>query len=282
MNNILKRISKDFSSLPRQQQKVATFILARPNDVAFLTLESTAEKSDVSTTTVLRFVRRMGYAGFTDFQKQIQSDMRVQQGTLVDKFNRLYTSVSRDELLLNTFSKDIHNINRTMMEMPLDQLKRAVELIVNAKHVYINGLRESHALAHYAFTRLMTIRPYVSLLARAETEMPEPLLTLGEEDVCIHFLFMRYTRKSVEILNELRRSKIPVILITSPDYTALADLADVILPCYVEGNSLKNTSAAPISLINYIANAVVDYDYEKSFRFLAQVEEILIRNNILC
>jgi DNA-binding MurR/RpiR family transcriptional regulator len=45
-------------------------------------------------------------------------------------------------------------------------------------------------------------------------------------------------------------------------------LADIILPCHVDGNSLKNSSAAPISLINYIANALADYDYEKSIATL--------------
>ncbi len=138
----------------------------------FLTLEDTAIKASVSTTNVLRFARRMGYEGFTDFQKQIQRDMKAQQSTLTDKLSRAYSSVPREELLLSTFSNDINNINRTMMEMPLDRLRRAIGLIMDAKFIHVIGLRESHALAHYTFTRLVTLRSHVQLLDDGITEMP--------------------------------------------------------------------------------------------------------------
>lgn len=282
MTSILRRVSQEYASLTRQQKQVATFLLRNPNDIAFYTLETTAAKADVSTTTVLRFARRMGYEGFTDFQRQVQREMKERNRSLPDKFSRAYSSVPREELLLNTFSNDVNNINRTMMEMPLDLLRGSIEMITKAQHVYILGLRESHALAHYLFTRLIALRPRVALPCFGEAEMPEQFLSIQPEDVCVFFLFTRYTRKSIEILTELRRSQVPVILVTTPSHDELNGLADIILPCYVDGISLKNSSAAPISLINYIANAVADFDYEKSMRYLAESEDILVRNNIIC
>ena len=65
--------------------------------------------------------------------------------------------------------------------------------------------------------------------------------------------FHRY-REDLELLKATGAS---VILITSePCDEALAAQADVLLPCHVENNGIKNTYLAPMCLADYFCNAL--------------------------
>ena len=61
MSNFLNKISQAFSELTPSHRAVASYISENIDSVAFKTLEELAEDIGVSTTTVIRFAKTMGY-----------------------------------------------------------------------------------------------------------------------------------------------------------------------------------------------------------------------------
>ena len=57
------KISAAYSGLTYSQRKVANYVQEKYEDVAFETLEKLAARAGVSTTTVIRFSRALGYSG---------------------------------------------------------------------------------------------------------------------------------------------------------------------------------------------------------------------------
>jgi len=72
-----------------------------------------------------------------------------------------------------------------------------------------------------------------------------------------------------------------VILFTNPPIDAVRDLADIVLTCHVRGVSYKNSYAAPLSLTNYLANAIAVADYSSTMHNLKEFEQTISDNNIL-
>ncbi|WP_442882034.1 MurR/RpiR family transcriptional regulator, partial [Devosia sp.] len=56
-------------TLPRRLTQVASFALDNPDDIAFGTAASVAQRSGVQPSTLVRFSQALGYQGFSDLQE---------------------------------------------------------------------------------------------------------------------------------------------------------------------------------------------------------------------
>lgn len=104
---------------------------------------------------------------------------------------------------------------------------------------------------------------------------PEELIGCNKQDVCIAFLFPRYSKTAANLILWLRKYGVRIILFTNQNSKAIQSYGDIFLPCIVGGISFKNSFAAPICLINYIAAGIVSLDHPRAVETLQQTEEFL-------
>lgn len=274
MSEFLDNISNKFNSFTHSQKTIATYFMDNLDTIAFYTLENLALEIGVSTTTVIRFAQLMGYSGYSDMQKDIQSIVR-NKVTLPERLSAATTHTNQDTLLINTFRNDISNINNTLKVLSENDLEKTLDAIINSQNTFIIGLRSSFALAHYTASRLGQIKENVRLIQSAGMAYPEEIIGAKSGDVCIAFLFPRYSKTAANIVSWFKKKGVTVILFTSQSHVAVDSYGDIILPCYINSFSFKNSFAAPICLINYISNAIAFKDYERAMKTLKQTEEIL-------
>ncbi|MGI6778602.1 MAG: MurR/RpiR family transcriptional regulator [Acetivibrionales bacterium] len=274
MSDFLNKVSEKFDMLTHSQKTVAAYVLDNLDTIAFNTLEDIAYKIGVSTTTIIRFARILGFNGYSDMQKEIQTVIR-NKVTLPERLSVATTHTTKDKLLTDCFKNDIMNINRTLKMLSEDNLSVVVDSIANAGNIYIVGMRSSFALAHYTASRLGQIKENVRLIQSVGMIYPEEIVGAKAGDICIAFLFPRYSKTTANIVSWFKKKGIKVILITSQSHVAVDSYADIILPCDVSGISYKNSFVAPMCLINYIAAAVALNNYDESIKTLKQTEDIL-------
>ena len=148
------KISAAYSGLTYSQRKVANYVQEKYEDVAFDTLEKLAAKAGVSTTTVIRFSRALGYSGYSEMQEDIKKEIQT-KGSLPDRLERAAAvSDSDNDLLSDTFTTDINNLNQTFAGLQPDELEAAIRIISGAENIYVLGMRSSFSLAHYMVSRL--------------------------------------------------------------------------------------------------------------------------------
>ena len=273
MANYSSKVTEVLSSLTHSQRTVANYVLENLDAMPFATLDDAAMSIGVSTTTVIRFARALGYSGYSDMQKDIQSEM-LDKVSLPERLTSTRKTVSLDKLLQETMNNDIANITDTVNNLPEDALRDAVAEILRARHLHILGMRSSFALAHYTASRLGQIRPHVRLVQSAGMIFPEELVGSGPEDVCLAFLFPRFSKTTSNLILWLRGMGVRVILVTSQNYAAVQSYGDIFIPCRVKGNSFKNSFTGPMCVINYIA-ATVAVESKDSMATLQQTEEFL-------
>lgn len=254
--NIIDKVQQCLDSMTKSEHKIATYFLTNPYDFAFLTLDCVAAKMAISTTSVIRFCRRLGLSGYKALQDEVRSSFKYEL-TLPDKFEKNIKSQSFDLQLTKTLKNSVNCIEKTFNNLSASDISTAVYEIANAKRVFCFGMKESFALSHYAYTRFLTIRPDVFMLSSGQNGEIESLLSLNKDDVCIFFLFHRYTKQSKQILEHLKKQGISVVLITSPPYDEIKDNATVLLPCFVNINGIKNSAIASVCIIDHLCNAVV-------------------------
>ena len=277
--NVVEQIRLELDSMTKSERQVASYFLGHLNDFTFHTLDQVAGSAGTSTTSVIRFCRRLGYSGYKALQEQLRKEISYQP-TLPAKYKRMKDSSLSDSLLAQTLQQGILCIEKTFSEMPGDALAKATEAIMAAKRVFTFGTKESCALAHYAYTRMLAVRPDAYLLG-AYNGCIESIQSLNQEDVCIVFLFHRYSNETLGILPMLKKQGVTIILVTSSPYERLIPYATVLLPCHVDAHGIKNTSLAPVCLMDYLCNAVAVQAGEKTLERMQQLEDLMQTSSIL-
>ena len=278
--SIVETIKNNLDDMTRSERQVATHYLGHANDFAFCTLDGIAARVDTSSTSVLRFCRRLGFEGFRDFQQAVRTQLHGLP-ELPDKFHRTVQNRDEDALLTRTVTQDIRCLHESFRAIPRESLARAVGLLTGARRVYTFGMKESLAPAHYAYTRLLTVRPDVQLFTGGCSGEIEPILTMTKEDVCLMFLFHRYTRQSLQILELLHRRGIPVILVTNAPSDRVEGFAAVLLGCCVDHGGIKNTAIVPIVLCDYFCDAVAAAMGDRALQYMQQAEELFRTGSVL-
>ncbi len=273
MANYSSKVTDALQSLTHSQRTVADYVLENRDAMAFATLDDAAMKIGVSTTTVIRFARALVYSGYSDMQKDLQSEI-MDKVSLPERITGIKGKVSLDKLLRETMNNDIANITETVTKLPEETLRAAVREIILARRVHILGMRSSFALAHYTASRLGQIRPHIHLVQSAGMIFPEELVGSGPEDICIAFLFPRFSKTTANLIMWLRGMGVRVILFTSQNYRTVQAYGDIIVPCRVKGISFKNSFTGPMCVINYLA-ATVALENPEAIATLQQAEEFL-------
>jgi len=252
---MIQKVYAELDTMTKTERQAAEYFLAHPDEFALLTLDKLALKVGVSTASIIRFCRRLGFFGYKDFQETLRDGMSNRMPLPIKLAHS--RSTQADQLLDRVALDGIQAIHQTLNELSAQALSAAVELLEDSRRVFTFGLRESYAMAHYLYTRLITIRDNVRILDTGFHTMLEPLLDLNADDTIVVFLFRRYTEQSLRMLPLLKATGASVILITSaPCDEGPAAQADVLLPCHVENNGIKNTYLAPMCLADYFCNAL--------------------------
>ncbi|MBE6011019.1 MurR/RpiR family transcriptional regulator [Anaeropeptidivorans aminofermentans] len=272
--DVLAKINSIYASLSNTQRKVADFLLANLNRIAFQTLDSLALEIGVSTTSIIRVAKILGFSSYSEFQQNIQNNLTKKVG-LPERLSRSHKNKAGSGLLKSTFETDMNNIMETLSMLSEEDLKKCVSMISKAKNVYILGLRGSFSISHYLMSRLSQIRKNVHLVQAIGSLYPEEIISAEKDDVCIAFLFPRYPRTTISLLSSMKEKGVKNILITSPSFKQIEIYADIILKCQINSVTFKDSFVAPMSLINYIVEEVIQSDRDKAMEIVSEIERVL-------
>ena len=213
MREFQQKIQNAYDHLTNTQHTIADFFLEHLDTLPFKRLEELADQIGVSTTSIIRFARSIGYQGYGDMQQDLQQSI-LGKVSLPERLKSSVQVEKEDHLLLQTFQADVDNIQETLSVLSEAVLAEAVSAIVHARSVYIIGTRGNFSVAHYLGYRLGQIKPGVHLVDGVSLAYPEQVIGIQQEDVCIAFLTPRYSRMTANLVSWIKRKSVKVILFT--------------------------------------------------------------------
>lgn len=268
MAGVYQKMAEKIPNMSKSQEKIAKYILSNLNTTPFLTVEKLAKLSGVSIATITRFVTFLGYKGYPEFLKDTQESIK-QQLTNVKRIKIESEKNSGEEKdIYEIFEDDVNNIKLTMEELNLYELKKAVDLLLNAKRIYIVARRSSSVLGIFLKYYLDLMFNNVNLIENIE-QIPKQTNEFSDEDVIIGISFEKYARSTVEIFTYLKTNGAKTIAITDTMLSPLVPYSDITLTAASKGSTFIESFAAPLSLINVL---IVYIEKEKKDLFNSNVE----------
>ena len=162
-----------------------------------------------------------------------------------------------------------------MEEIDHASFEAAIEGIVQAKQIYIIGVRSSSALAAFLNHSFRLIFDNVKFVQTTSgSEMFEQIMNIKSNDVMIAISFPRYSKRIIHAVNFAHNAGANVIAITDSLASPIAPQANQVLTAKSDMASFVDSLVAPLSIINAIIVAVSRKKQDELKVRLRQLEEI--------
>lgn len=276
VNDILTRLHDGAASFSKGQRKLAQYIIHNYDKAAFMTANRLGKTVEVSESTVVRFAIELGYDGYPSMQKALQN-MVVNRLTSVQRMGVANDRLGNQDVLSTVLQADIEKLRRTGETIDSNAFQNAVQEILNAKRIFVIGVRSASALSmflgyylNYMFDNVHTIT------TSSASEMFEKLVGVGKGDVVIAFSFPRYSSSVIKGVEYCRTTGATVIGVTDQPLSPLGENCDHVLLAKSDMVSLVDSLVAPLSVVNALIVALANAREEtvtKTFDTLERVWE---------
>ena len=147
--------------------------------------------------------------------------------------------------------------------------------ILEAKHVYVIGLRSCEPLASFLSFYLSMIRGDVmQLKTTSTTELFEQMIRVSDEDVVIGISFPRYSMRTLKAMEFANDRNAKVITITDSVHSPMNLYSSCNLLARSDMVSIVDSLVAPLSVINALVVALCVKAPEQASKNLKDLEEV--------
>ncbi|MEJ6393007.1 MurR/RpiR family transcriptional regulator [Gymnodinialimonas sp. 2305UL16-5] len=155
-----------------------------------------AERAEVSTPTIIRLARKLGFSGFPDFQTSIREEIAARMKEPLAKLDPPSATDHSDHIVSRFAQAASRNINATIERLDPEEFDRVADLLSDqTRSLHVLGGRITRSNAHYFFNHLQIIRPGVALLDSSPSVWPQSLLDMNENATLIVFDIRRYEKE---------------------------------------------------------------------------------------
>ena len=269
--DLLLRIEELLPTFSKSQKLIANYILNHYEKAAYMTALKLGNAVNVSESTVVRFAIELGFEGYPQLQRSLQSHIKNRL-TSIQRMDVTRSRIGDLDPVEGVLTQDIDKIRRTLETVNREDFENAVNTIVDARRIYIQGAMSSGILASFMHYYLRLIFDKVTLIGSVATsEIYQQMIHIGEGDVFIGMSFPRYAKSTLNACKFAHDAGSQIIAITDSDNAPLAQYAHTTLCAYSDMVSFVDSLVAPMSLVNALIVAVSNRNrcrVEQTFRKL--------------
>lgn len=276
--DILSLISQRMGTFSKGQKLIANYILNFYDKAAFMTANRLGRTVAVSESTVVRFAAELGFSGYPAMQKALQ-DMIRNKLTALQRMEVSNDLIGNQDILSMVMQADMEKIRITMEQTDHQSFNDSVQAIIDAKRVYVLGVRSSSSLSSFLAFYFRLIFDNVNHVDESATIF-EQIGRIGEDDVIIGLSFPRYSQRTVKALRFARNQGATVIAITDSAESSVAQTAHHLLLAQSDMASFVDSLVAPLSMINALLVAIARQKTEELAKTLENLEKIWTEDEV--
>ncbi len=243
-------INANYHAMSKSHKKIADFIINHYDQAVFMTAAKLGAGLDISESTVVRFAMALGYSGYPEFQKDLEECVKLKLSA-VQKMEAKYGRSSQSEVLVSVLEADMEKIQHTIDNLDPASFETAMDIILNARNIYIMGLRSNEPLAAFLHFYLNMFRGNVIRVnTTSVTETFEQMIRISEEDCFIGISFPRYSMRTLKAMEFANDRNAKIIAITDSQHSPMNLYSSCNLFARSDMVSIVDSLVAPLSLIN--------------------------------
>ena len=222
-SSIAELIAARIETMPAGERRAAQALIANYPMIGLKTVADFSARAGVSSPTILRFVSRIGFQNYAEFQSALNDELAEQlQSPASRSQTRKPTPGEQAPLLAAT----IDNINETFRHLSGRQIADIADLLVEPRQrIHLLGGRFTDPLAAYTAAHLSIVRAGVYHLSGQESLWRDRLIDMGRRDILMIFDIRRYQDSLVRLAEKAQKRGVRVVLLTDQWLSPIARFA---------------------------------------------------------
>ena len=248
-------VRQRLDSLSPAERRLARALLASYPIAGLESVARFAERAGVSPPTVTRFITKLGFRGYPEFQEQLRNEV---QARLSSPLERYRDEPKRESAIKSALDASAHNLQATEQLLSERDVKEAVELLSDVRRrVMVVGGRVSAPLARYLSAQLHLLRPGIGLIDSERSVPAQQLIDMRKTDVLVVFDYRRYQADTIECARVAASRGCDVILFTDQWLSPSSAVARQVLVTSVETVGPFDSLVGAVALVEAVVGSVL-------------------------
>lgn len=274
--SVAELIHRHLDQLTPTERKPARLLLANYPVVGLEPLADFAERAQVSHPSILRFIAKLGFQGYADFQRALRGELEARFESPLTKPHAEGVEPGDSTDFLDRFAEAAcDNIRQSVASLPRSEFEGALQLLGDRRStLYLVGGRFTDAVATYAYMHLRVLRPRVHHVSGTPLSWSEYILDMDSRAVVLVFDIRRYEQDVIRFANEAAERGARVILVTDHWLSPIASHARHVLATRIEVPSSWDSVAAIITLLEALIAALNNRNWNRLKGRIHALEEM--------
>jgi DNA-binding MurR/RpiR family transcriptional regulator len=244
--------------LPPKRQELVRPVLEDPRSFLFLSIRALAGRLRSDTSTMLRTIRGMGFAGYPDFRRYLH-ELSIAHTTSLDA---MLAGVGGDsdipDHVRESFDQGQKNFTTLRNTLDTKRLAQFARRVWSARRVILLGGDLATALVFYLEHHLVMLGLPV-FAATSPGRVVHLIRTIGKKDLVVAISFHRALRQTVEGMRQAKANGAYCIGITDTFVSPIARFADECFIASVETCHFGDSYVGPMALLDVMLVACANY-----------------------
>lgn len=244
-----------YQDLRGQLKRIAEYTIENPNEIALKTVSAVADEIGVQPSSMVRFAKNFGYDGFSDLQQIFRSRLMAASPSYAERIQSFRqrragseAADHPDQVLSDFVDQGMAALDLLRSQMPVGRIEKAVEVLANAKDIYVLAQRRSFPVAFYMSYALSRLDRRCILIDGVGGLLSQQASLATPEDAIVAISFRPYAPSVVEMVVERSADNVPVVAITDSALSPVALTASVAFEIQEHEDSGFRTLGAPMCL----------------------------------
>jgi DNA-binding MurR/RpiR family transcriptional regulator len=272
--SLAERIRLEIDSFTPSEKRAAHLLLSHYPFAGLGTVAEFASRAGISAPSALRFVTRLGFNGFPEFQKHLREELEAQLLSPLAKSGP--PDKSQGAPALASFAEAvIGNLRATVENIAPAEFDAVVALLSDRRrHIHFTGGRFTGALARYAESHFRIVRSQVDFIEGQPALWRDRMIEIGKKDVIVAFDIRRYQEDVTALCETAAKQGATVVLLTDPWLSPIARVARHVLPAHIVAPSNWDSAAGLLLLTEALIAAVTKRLWESAKPRMETVERL--------
>ena len=251
-------VRQRLDSLSPAERRLARVLLASYPIAGLESVARFAERAGVSPPTVTRFITKLGFRGYPEFQEKLRHEVQARLSSPLARYRDEPKGDSAASAIGDALETSTHNLRATLELLSDRDLKEAVQHLADVRRrVMILGGRVSATLARYLAGQLHLLRPGIGLVDSERSAPAQQLIDMRKTDVLVVFDYRRYQPDTIESARVAAARGCDVILFTDPWLSPASAFARQVLVTSVETVGPFDSLVGAMAVVEAVIAAVL-------------------------
>ena len=284
--SIRLKVEQFNNKFSKTEEKIADYILNHMSEIKDLTSGELAKRSEVGQSSIIKFIKKIGFNGFTEFKINISEELASKKGS---KASFLHNNITADDSISEVIKKisysHVESIEATTSNITSDTLDQIVEILDNATKIVILGIGASSLVGKDFQHKLSKIGKMAFHDFDVHVQATQAINT-GKGDVVLIISHSGETNIFVETLNVIKDNGSQIISITGSNNSSIARVSHLNLLAIATEDLIRSSTLssriAQLTIIDALFITLLKRNHSTALEYIESsrnIIKILNKNN---